>query len=289
MMQYYHYLRDPITPSIDDGRNFQWWKNGEGTWEETLAHWLCEGKLSDKYFYGLISQGGNKDEPPSLVLPLERLFEDLEFLEDMAEEDAPDNVPSRCIKTGEVVCGFSDDSIRSLGSIMQQTRRNKLHVRIGTWSTEEEEEESLNWREFTNFVEAIESDGKTGQLNNAMLFMLTDNSTVEESIIRGKSPSKKITVLVVRIKRCQLKRNCETFVIHCSSKRMIAQGTGGVPRGAFSQGVLRGTSVIDCMPLNLSALERAPELRRWLDKWIPEGTLKLRPEQWFVEGYGIRF
>ena len=118
------------------------------------------------------------------------------------EDNTPDRVPYTCIKTGEVVHGFSNASGRGLESVMNQAGSNKLHVRIRIWAMEEEEEESQNWTELTNVVEAIESEGKAGQLNGTMIFMFTDNSTVKGEVLRAESPLKKIFGLVLRIKRC---------------------------------------------------------------------------------------
>ena len=71
------------------------------------------------------------------------------------ESETPTKVPSRFIKIAEVTRGFADASGGGLGSIMEKVGSGSLHVRIGKWARGKEEEESWNWRDLTNFAEAI--------------------------------------------------------------------------------------------------------------------------------------
>ena len=39
--------------------------------------------------------------------------------------------------------------------------------------------------------------------------------------------------------------------------------------------------------LHLSAIERSPSLKTWLDSWLPTDTIYLSPQDWFVWGHDI--
>ena len=52
----------------------------EGTWEEVLGHWFIEGRTNEEAFDQLMKDVGEEGEPPSLVAPVERLFDNLEVL-----------------------------------------------------------------------------------------------------------------------------------------------------------------------------------------------------------------
>ena len=51
--------------------------------------------------------------------------------------------------------GFAHASGRGLGSNAQSKSTGDVNVRIGVWSTTEEEEESSNCKEFTNVADVI--------------------------------------------------------------------------------------------------------------------------------------
>ena len=65
------------------------------------------------------------------VVSLGRLFDDLEVLSVMTEEETPAKVLSRRIKTDGIMCVFQDASGHSLGSMMKKLRSDRIHVRIG--------------------------------------------------------------------------------------------------------------------------------------------------------------
>jgi hypothetical protein len=78
-------------------------------------------------------------------------------------------------------------------------------------------------------------------------------------------------------------------VIHVAGTRMIEEGADGGSRGDLSQGVMCEQSVLDFVPLHLSALERSENLEEWIRSWWDEqrGELQtLDPNGWFDEGQG---
>ena len=146
-----------------DGRDREGWKRSEGAWEDALGHWLHEGRMNEDVFYQTMKDKGEEGESPSLVVPLESLFEDLEMFLVMMEEIIPTKVPSRFIRTTEVMHGFADASGRGLGIIKQKANDGSVRVRIGAWAAIEEEEDSSNFREFSNASETIASEGRSGR------------------------------------------------------------------------------------------------------------------------------
>ena len=87
--------------------------------------------------------------PPKYVLPVPRLFDNLEMLEVMFKEETPARFPVRHSKVVEVFYGFFDTSGRGLGSTLQGRDESQAMIRLGTWSTSTSEENSSNWKELT--------------------------------------------------------------------------------------------------------------------------------------------
>ena len=80
------------------------------------------------------------------------------------------------------------------------------------------------------------------------------------------------------------------YVVHVAGTRMIAQGTDGLSRGSFLEGVVAGSPMLSFIDLALSATVRAPEVIEFVKSWVEPvlGELKhLTPAEWFVEGHGI--
>ena len=133
---------------------------------------------------------GEEREPLSLLVPLERLFDNLEAFLGVTEESMSTKVPSRFIRKVEVTCGFANASGRGLGSTMKRANDGIMCARIGACAAIEEEESS-NRGEFSNVVETIESEGMTGRLEKAIVSTFTDNSAVEGAAGKGNVSSKK--------------------------------------------------------------------------------------------------
>ena len=69
---------------------------------------------------------------------------------------------------------------------------------------------------------------------------------------------------------------------------MIKQGSDGLSRGNFTEGSMKGTtSVLEYIPFNLTAVERSPTLKPWLDKWTGDQLEELTPEGWFTRGHDL--
>ena len=276
-----------------DDRDLEGWKNEKDTpetnWLDLLSYNLVTGKISEEDYDELCSYNVEGDDPPTYVLPAPRLFEDLEILEAIFQEDLPARYPIRHRCVVEVYYGFFDASGRGLGSMIQGTDESKVTIRIGVWSTSEAEENSSNWKEFSNLVNGVEDEAKKGRLFHAMLFLFTDNSTVEAGVAKGNSPSPKLHELIKRLRALEMKYCFEVFVIHVSGSRMITQGTDGLSRGSLKSSALSSRTIKEYAPLHLTAIQRSPTLKQWIKSWAGSDPLFLEPRHWFVEGHDLRY
>ena len=60
-----------------------------------------------------------------------------------------------------------------------------IKFRMGLWSASQTEEETGNWKEFSNLVITLEKEGEQGNLENIIVYFFTDSSTVEGCIYKG--------------------------------------------------------------------------------------------------------
>jgi hypothetical protein len=81
--------------------------------------------------------------------------------------------------------------------------------------------------------------------------------------------------------------SCDVDIIvsHVSGKRMIAQGTDGVPWGFLNEGVSMGLDMLAFIPLHLRTLERNPMLKDWIVSWLGSDAEFLTPLYWFTHGH----
>ena len=133
----------------------------------------------------------------------------------------------------------------------------------------------------------MEDEGKEGNLEGATVFLATDNSTVEGCLYKGNSPVKKLFELVVRVKRLELLYGCVILVTHISGDRMQAEGTDGISRGLFKEGVSTCLDMLSFCPWHKSALEISGKLKEWLKQTIPLELTFLEPEDWFYRGHDL--
>ena len=173
--------------------------------------------------------------------------------------------------------------------MLQGKDESSVIIRMGVWSVTESEELSSNWRELANVVHTIRSEAETGKLYHAIIFLMTDNFTVEAAIMKGGSPSPHLHVLVRDMKMLQMKFCFAVHVTHSSGKRMIAQGTDGVSRGSLAPSTLLHKPIREFASLHISALDRCNNLHKWVRTWVGKDPFFLSPKQWFVEGHDIRF
>ena len=92
------------------------------------------------------------------------------------------------------------------------------------------------------------------------------------------------------MRKCKLEQGFVLHVVHVAGTRMIAQGTNGLSRGSFLEGMVAGSTMLSFINLSLPVIHRSPTEVDFVKSWVlPScGELKvLAPAEWFVEGHGI--
>jgi hypothetical protein len=77
---------------------------------------------------------------------------------------------------------FANASRKGFGSTV--LGKDGISYRICTWESDTEDESS-NFREFENAVCALEAEARSGTLEGAIIFMCTNNLTVEAALAEG--------------------------------------------------------------------------------------------------------
>ena len=252
------------------------WKISDKSWMECLVAQRESGAISIADFENALDSQGTGC--PAEVTASTRLGDDVRSLTELfSAEKAPEvSLRSRSIVT--VIYGFGDASGTGLGATFSCDLG--FSFRIGVWGSDDSTQSS-NWREFTNIVESLEEEAKSGNLDNAEVFMFTDNSTVESCSIRGTSSSIKLLRLVVRIRAITTAYDVRIHIFHVAGTRMIAQGTDGVSRGFLGEGIMDGQSMITFIPIHLTAVGRWPLLGTWIESWVGLDPIWLTPRDWF--------
>ncbi len=71
---------------------------------------------------------------------------------------------------------------------------------------------------------------------------------------------------------------------------MIAQGTDGLSRGLFLEGVLAGRDMLAFVDVSLPIIRQHPGVIEFVQSWVEPVIGKgrvLKEEEWFVEGHGV--
>jgi len=194
-------------------------------------------------------------------------------------------------KTVHVVkYGFGDTSKAGFGSTLET--KNRIPYRYGTWGSDAESQSS-NFRELENLAQSLEVQNEKGSLKGSEVFLFTDNGTAESAYFKGTSSSKKLFQIVMRLRKMEFASGIKINFIHVAGSRIIQQGTDGLSRGGFSEGVMKGISILSFVPLHLTAWERASNLKQWLIDWMTpslkqnESLKFLDAQDWFWRGYDI--
>ena len=90
------------------------------------------------------------------MTPVERFQSDAKFLRSFFSNETPKEVVLRSWKVYQLIFGFVDASGTGFGSSMLS--KKGIRLRIGVWGTDEDSEETSNWKEFQNAVEALEAE-----------------------------------------------------------------------------------------------------------------------------------
>jgi hypothetical protein len=183
--------------------------------------------------------------PPKVVSATYRLQQDLFALREILKPLSPPAVLIRSNVILQIVYGFGDASGKGFGSTVLSKRGVKF--RIGLWEPDAEDESS-NWKEFENVVEALQEEGQSGALDGCLVYFFTDNSTVEAALYKENSSSPKLFDLVLRFKKLDTHHKARFSVCHVSGKRMITQSSDAVSRGQLGEGVTAGVDMLSFTP-----------------------------------------
>jgi hypothetical protein len=145
-------------------------------------------------------------------------------------------------------------------------------------------------KKLRNLVETVEEEAAAGYLKDGEFWLFMDNSTAESCFFKGGSSLKLLHNLVLRLRKAELHFGFFLHMVHVTGMRMIAQGTDGLLRGTFSEGVVAGKDMLAFVDISLSAVERHPPILEFVQSWVGPAVDKgwvLNSEEWFVEGHGI--
>ena len=249
------------------------WKLVDKRWDIERGATSGDGDLCD-------------DKAPVTVVGSTRLASDMAAL---ASIFTPLSVPVVSIRSSRiltVIYGFvGDASGTGLGStFICGTGFNFL---IGIWGSLEKDESS-NWKEFSNVVDALlEDEAIGGNLSDTEVFMFTDNATVEACSNKGSSSSPKLLGLIIRLKALSTGFGFKLHIFHVTGTRMIAQGTDGVSRGNLAIGIMAGEAMSAFIPIHKTVLERSPGFVEWVKGWTGADAITLDPIDWFCNGHDI--
>lgn len=266
-------LKTPLTPESESQEDF----------DDVFESAAIDHKLQED----LDEERSRQDAPKDGVTnPVPRFRDDLIALSNLASFDLP---PLRLVR-GKVVFtalyGFGDASGKGFGSTTARAE-GSVRYRLGVWG-KDAEDESSNYRELRNLVEAAEEEARKGNLSNTEFFLFTDNITAESCFHRGNSSSKLLHELVLRLRLLEIQHSVIIHVIHISGKRMMAQGTDGCSRGSRLEGVMAGADMLSFIDLSRNAIERQPLVLDWVRKWTGIDNLSpLKVEDWFDKGHGV--
>ena len=202
------------------------------------------------------------DKAPERVRMVPRMEFDIEALEQLTESAEPPQRILRPDKQGaKVRYFFGDASGAGFGMSGWTPGDEKVEVDFGSWESDKMQGSSSNFRELANIVMKIEQMAKEGRLNSlAEVFIFTDNMHAESAFYRGTAKSPEVLRLMFRLHKILMIGEAFVHVVWVSGKRMIAQGTDGLSRSDLTNGVMRGTDMLEFVPLHKTAAERQPRL-----------------------------
>ena len=130
------------------------------------------------------------------------------------------------------------------------------------------EDQSSNYQELRNLVDAVDEEAKEGNLKGSELWMFMDNSTAESCFYNGGSLSELLHELVLWLRKIELDHGFIFHVVHGSGTRMIAQGTNGLSRCLFLEGVMAGRDMLSYINLAKGAIKHQPKWVDYVQSWV---------------------
>mmetsp|Transcript_22933 Transcript_22933/g.34778 ORF Transcript_22933/g.34778 Transcript_22933/m.34778 type:complete len:214 (-) Transcript_22933:280-921(-) len=134
---------------------------------------------------------------PQFVPTVPRLASDMQALKALFQGEGPLVREVRCRSSTNFYYGFGDASGTSFGSSFEKDQC--IEFEFGQWCTESSEQSS-NWRELKNVVEAVRGFVEKHDLYGAEIFIFTDNTTAEGAFWKGITPSRRLFNLVLELR-----------------------------------------------------------------------------------------
>jgi hypothetical protein len=216
---------------------------------------------------------------PLWVEPVPRLADDVAVLLKFFAPSTPVQMIVRPIQGAcYVAYGAADASGEGFGSTLHPLGMDPL-LRQGFWCTEASEQSS-NWRELRNLLDAVKQECKIGRLAGRELWLATDNSTAAAAYHHGASTSRALHELVTELRLLALRGNFVVNIFHISGTRMIEIGVDALSHGEMHLGDL-GSIPLSAAPLHMSPVQRAPGLAAWVRSWLDSSATIATPSDWF--------
>jgi hypothetical protein len=211
------------------------------------------GEGNKKYTLPEVKEQTSPSSPPKLITAVPRLQKDVKALANIFNQEIPAQVLLWMAWVYTIVWLGGCIGVR-FWHHHYAGRRNKY--RIGTWDSDTEDGTS-NYQEFENIVEAPREEADAGNLCNTLIFLCTDSSTVECTIVKGNSSSEKLYELALEVRTIEMRKGARVMVSHVMGERMKAQGMDGVLRGQLKERVSAGKSMLSFVPFHLSSIQRS--------------------------------
>ena len=125
-------------------------------------------------------------------------------MESLTSPLKPPLVLVRSTKAYLFLYGFGDASGSGFGFASQFGDSDTIDFQFGRWTCSVVSETSSNYKEFTNFVDAIEELGLNGKLYGAVAFCGTDSMVMDRAYHKGYSSSKPLDKQVVQLRNIVL-------------------------------------------------------------------------------------
>lgn len=168
---------------------------------------------------------------------------------------------------------------------MEDSPGEHVYYWFGQWCSEDSEESS-NYRELKNLVDLLRRFVEDRDLWELRSFFSRTIPLPRRSIgWIGNSTSRRL----FELKKLEYDLGLMLHVVHVSGTRIQAQGTDGLSRADFSEGVMAGETMTSYVPLHLSCADRCPGIEHWLSEILPQrgggsGT-HLTEADWFTIGH----
>jgi hypothetical protein len=269
------------------GRNKDGWKISRTAWMELLSGDVAfdnddDVELSFENRKRKFTSKHQRSDTPETITAVPRLENDINALTILFNSNKPSLRLVRGKRVSSAVYGFGDASGDGFGSTW--TTEKGISYRFGIWGSEMDNSSS-NFRELANLVDTLIEMANNDVLRGTEIFLFTDNSTSEAAFFNGSSKSELLFNLILRVRKLEMDSGIKIHFCHVSGERMQHQGTDGLSRGNLNVGVMAGRSMLDFVPIHLTAIERSSTLKPWLISWMGESVEFLEPAEWFTRGH----